>query len=121
MKTTLNRREAMRLGAAVVAVGTHSVAQPVRRQRVLILGGTGFIGPHFVGALRGAGHEITLFNRGKSGRDLNLRVATLIGDRNGQIEALRNRYWDVVIDNSGYVPRHVRLTAEALREHANHY
>jgi 2'-hydroxyisoflavone reductase len=87
----------------------------------LILGGTGFIGPHFVAALQARGHQLTLFNRGKRNAGLFPQIETLLGDRNDKLDALENRSWDVVIDNSGYVPRHVRLSAELLKGHVEQY
>ena len=71
---------------------------------ILILGGTGFIGPHMVERARERGHTVTLFNRGKTGADRFADIETLIGDRDGQLSALEGRRWDAVIDNSGYVP-----------------
>jgi 2'-hydroxyisoflavone reductase len=89
--------------------------------RVLILGGTGFIGPHFVAALTARGHSLTLFNRGKRNSEAHPGVEQLVGDRDGQLDALKGRDWDVVIDNSGYTPREVKLTAELLRDHVRQY
>jgi 2'-hydroxyisoflavone reductase len=89
--------------------------------RILILGGTGFIGPHFVKALREHGHTLTLFNRGKRAPEMFPDIETLIGDRNGQVDALKNRDWDVVIDDSGYLLKHVRLTTELLKDHIQYY
>jgi len=89
--------------------------------RVLIFGGTGFLGPHFVQALQAGGHEITLFNRGKSNPGLFKELETLIGDRDGKLDALQGRDWDVVIDDSGYVPRQVKLSADLLEDHVKHY
>ena len=124
----MNRRELIQLGTAMAAAGvlagesafaqTRPAAKPLT---VLILGGTGFIGPHFVAALRGAGHKLTLFNRGKRNPGLFKDIETLTGDRNGQIDALRDRSWDVVIDDSGYVPRQVKLTADLLKDRVQHY
>ncbi|HKU15764.1 MAG TPA: NAD-dependent epimerase/dehydratase family protein [Steroidobacteraceae bacterium] len=89
--------------------------------KVLIFGGTGFLGPHFVQALQAGGHQLTLFNRGKSNPGLFKDLETLIGDRDGKLDALRGRDWDVVIDDSGYVPRHVKLSADLLKDHVRHY
>jgi 2'-hydroxyisoflavone reductase len=119
----MNRRDAMKMGAAAAAgllIGgqAHAQAKPLR---VLILGGTGFIGPHFVDALRARGHTLTLFNRGKRNPELFNDLEELTGDRNGQVDALKDRDWDVVIDNSGYLPRQVKLTADTLREHTQYY
>ena len=88
---------------------------------VLILGGTGFIGPHFVDALTAGGHKITLFNRGKRDPEVKPGIEQLLGDRNGQIDTLKGRDWDVVIDNSGYTPGQVKATAELLKEHVRRY
>lgn len=118
----MNRRDAIKLGAATA---TTLLAGDVLAQgkslRVLILGGTGFIGPHFVEVLRTHGHKLTLFNRGKRNPGLFPDVEALTGDRNGQLEALEGRDWDVVIDNSGYRPREVKLTADLLKDHVQHY
>ena len=89
--------------------------------RILILGGTGFIGPHQVSYARRRGHVLTLFNRGRTAPDLFPGVETLIGDRNGDLSALRGREWDAVIDNSGFYPRWVRLTAELLEGSVERY
>ena len=85
-----------------------------KAQRVLFLGGTGFIGPHMVRYAMARGHQVTLFNRGKTAPGMFPGVETLIGDRDGKLEALKGREWDVVVDNSGYVPRHVRDTSQLL-------
>lgn len=119
----MNRREAIKVGAAAAAAtwlaGPALAAE--KPLRILILGGTGFIGPHFVRTLRAGGHTLTLFNRGKRNPGLFPDVETLNGDRNGPVDALRNRDWDVVIDNSGYLPKQVRLSAELLKEHTQYY
>ena len=92
-----------------------------RNLRILVLGGTGFIGPHMVQRALDRGHEVTLFNRGRTNTHLFPEVEKLVGDRNGQLDALAGRTWDVVIDNSGYFPAHVRASAEALRDSVDHY
>ena len=88
---------------------------------MLILGGTGFIGPHFVDALTAGKHKITLFNRGKRDPEAKEGIEQLLGDRNGQIDSLKGRDWDVVIDNSGYTPKQVKATADLLKGHVSHY
>src|SRR5687767_3521855 len=65
-----------------------------RPLRVLFLGGTGFIGPHHVRAAVARGHKVAVFNRGKSAAELPASVERLMGDRNGDLEAIRNREWD---------------------------
>lgn len=83
---------------------------------ILILGGTGFIGPHLVRHALDRGHTLTLFNRGRTNTHLFPNVEKLVGDRNGDVAALEGRRWDAVVDNSGYTPNAVRLTADVLRE-----
>ncbi len=92
-----------------------------RPLRILILGGTGFIGPHQVRYAMYRGHDVTIFNRGRTAPDLFPGVEALIGDRDGQLGALEGRTWDAVIDNSGYVPRHVRDSVELLRDSVGRY
>ncbi len=92
-----------------------------RRLRILVLGGTRFLGPHTVKAALARGHEVTLFNRGKSNPTLFPDLEKLEGDRDGKLDALRGRDWDAVIDTSGYVPRIVKMSAELLRDHVQHY
>lgn len=122
-KHDLNRRDILKLaGAAACAAGLSGGAfARAKPLKVLILGGTGFIGPHFVRVLGDAGHTVTLFNRGKRDPEVKSGVEQLIGDRNGQIDALRGRDWDVVVDNSGYTTKQVRATAELLKGHVQHY
>lgn len=73
--------------------------------KILILGGTQFVGRHMTQAALDAGHEVTLFNRGQTNGDLSPQVEKLAGDRNGGLDALKQRAWDAVIDVNGYVPR----------------
>ena len=95
--------------------------QAPRALRILILGGTGFIGPFQVRYALSRGHSVTLFNRGRSNPGMFPGVETLIGDRNGQLDALRGHTWDVVIDNSRANPDWVRLSAEFLRDSVDRY
>lgn len=108
---------------ALAALPGHSVAQetPARSLDILVLGGTGFIGPHEIRYARARGHNVTMFNRGKTAPDMFPNIEALIGDRDDQLDALRGRDWDAVIDNSGFYPRHVRLTAELLDGHVDQY
>jgi 2'-hydroxyisoflavone reductase len=89
--------------------------------RILILGGTGFIGPHMVREALRRGHEVSLFNRGRTADDLFPDLQTFIGDRDNKLDALKGHKWDAVIDNSGYVPRHVADSARLLSKAASHY
>jgi 2'-hydroxyisoflavone reductase len=88
---------------------------------ILVLGGTGFIGPHEINYARSRGHKISMFNRGKTAPGMFPDVETLIGDRDDQLDSLKGRDWDVVIDNSGFYPRHARLSAELLHGHVGQY
>lgn len=89
--------------------------------KVLILGGTGFLGPAIVEHALGRGHEVTLFNRGRTRPHLFEHLEQLRGDRDGDLDALKDRKWDVVIDTSGYVPRIVRDSATLLADHIRQY
>jgi 2'-hydroxyisoflavone reductase len=89
--------------------------------KLLVLGGTVFLGRHIVDAALAAGHEVTLFNRGMHNADLFPEVEKLRGDRKSDLGALDGRRWDAVIDTSGYVPRVVRMSAEKLADAVDHY
>jgi len=89
--------------------------------KLLVFGGTIFLGRHVVEAARTAGHEVTLFNRGRSNPDLFPGVETLTGDRDGGLAALEGRRWDAVVDTCGYVPRIVRASAELLAGAVDRY
>jgi 2'-hydroxyisoflavone reductase len=89
--------------------------------RILILGGTRFLGRYLVEAALAHSHEVTLFNRGKSNPDLFPQLETIIGDREHDVNKLNGRIWDAVIDVAGYVPRIVRLSAEVLKENVARY
>lgn len=88
--------------------------------KLLILGGTRFLGRHLVNSARVRGHEVTLFNRGKTNPDLFRKVKTIRGDREKDLNQLEGQ-WDAVIDTCGYVPRIVKLSAEALKEKVEKY
>ena len=118
------------LGSAAVATSTLTAcaerheerhAEPGRSLRILVLGGTGFIGPHMVHEALRRGHTVELFNRGRTNNSLFPDLTTYIGDRNSDLETLMDGRWDVVIDNSGYVPRHVAESAHLLSSRASHY
>ena len=90
--------------------------------KLLVLGGTVFLGRHVVAAACAAGHDVTIFHRGVSGApDATLPVAVLHGDRDGDVSALAGRSFDAVIDCSGYTPAQMRRTGEALGERVGHY
>ena len=115
------RHALMVLGGATLAAMAHPVFAKAKTLKVLILGGTGFIGPHFIDALTAGGHKITLFNRGKRDPEVRPGIEQLLGDRNGEISSLKGHDWDVVIDNSGYTPSQVKATAELLKDHVRKY
>lgn len=89
--------------------------------KLLVLGGTKFLGRHTVEAALAAGHEVTTFTRGRTNPELFPEVERLRGDRDGGLDALRGRSWDGVVDTSGYVPRVVRQSAELLRDAVERY
>jgi 2'-hydroxyisoflavone reductase len=89
--------------------------------RLLILGGTRFLGRHLVDLGRARGYQITLFNRGRTEPDLFPDLPQLQGDRQGDVKALTQGRWDAVIDTSGYTPSAVRASAEILSGRAGHY
>ncbi|MGA0733973.1 MAG: NAD-dependent epimerase/dehydratase family protein [Steroidobacteraceae bacterium] len=122
----MKRREILSSGIALAAItslpalsatGT-SARKPLD---ILILGGTRFLGLHMTAYAQSRGHRVTFFNRGKTNTSRFPEVERLMGDRNGDISALRGRRWDVVIDNSGYIPRQVSATAELLHETTSLY
>jgi 2'-hydroxyisoflavone reductase len=88
--------------------------------RILILGGTQFLGRHTVHAALARGHDVTIFNRGQTRPELFPEVEKLRGDRDGDLAALRGRSFDAVVDTSGYVPRVVAATIDALGD-VGHY
>ena len=121
----MNRRELIKMSTAaatslLIQQGAFAASKP---QTVLIFGGTGFIGPHFVRELHAGGHKVTLFNRGKRNPGLFPDVETLIGDRNvaNSVDVLKGRKWDVVIDDSGYFPGQVTASTSVLKDNVQHY
>ena len=158
MSSSINRRDVIRGGLAAAALGlVHGCskssrttpAKPtpvvVKKKRILILGGTGFLGPKTIDAAIARGHTVTIFNRGKREKLLPLahQVEHLYGNRDPNLpaddekgpdgtllhpdaspkglEQLAGKQWDVVIDNSGYFPRMVKASAELLSKNASRY
>jgi 2'-hydroxyisoflavone reductase len=111
-----SRRDLLQLAAALAASGVapRSFAAAAPPKTLLILGGTGFIGPHLTQEALRLGWKVTHFNRGKRAPDGVAEVETLHGDRNGQLDALRGRKWDVVIDDTGQIPKYVKMSADLL-------
>jgi nucleoside-diphosphate-sugar epimerase len=89
--------------------------------RLLVIGGTRFLGRALVEDALAHGHEVTLFNRGQTNPELFPQVERITGDRDGGLDALEGRTWDAVIDTCGYFPRIVRASAEALRDAVGTY
>ena len=89
--------------------------------RLLLLGGPKFLGRAVIDEALGRGHELTLFNRGTTGAELYPDVERVVGDRDGALDALRERSWDAVVDTSGYLPRVVGESAGLLRDAVEHY
>ena len=89
--------------------------------KLLLIGGTGFLGRHLVEAALQRGHELTLFNRGQSNPTLFPNIEQLHGNRDGGLGILQGRHWDAVIDTCGYVPRIVGASAQAVAPLTNHY
>jgi nucleoside-diphosphate-sugar epimerase len=132
---TTNRRDFLR--AAALAAGAATLRTddawaliardlPPAPKKILILGGTGFIGPHQVNTALARGHEVTLFNRGKTNPEMfKGKVETLIGDRANNLESLKGRKWDAVIDNSAEsgptAPEWVNLSASLLKDSVDQY
>lgn len=102
-------------------IGRLLVPPAPRALRVLILGGTGFIGPHQVRYALARGHSVTLFNRGSNPGMFGPSVEELVGDRVDDLEALRGGEWDVVVDNSARLPRWVRDSAQLLQGSVGRY
>ena len=114
------------------AAGTSPVTDPPvhppfpspspRSLKILILGGTGFIGPHQVEYALSRGHEVTLFNRGRTNTHLFPGVEKLVGDRANDLSALEGRSWDAVVDNSATsAPQWVELSANLLKDSCERY
>lgn len=89
--------------------------------RVLVLGGTVFLGRHVVEEGLALGHEITIFNRGRTNSDLFPEIERITGDRDHVAGLFDGREWDAVVDCSGYIPRHVAESAAELSGRASHY
>jgi 2'-hydroxyisoflavone reductase len=123
------RRHFIKLSAATAGAFAFPVRsttlfaeQSVKPLRILILGGTGFTGPYQVRYALSRGHKVTTFNRGKTHPgELPKEVEQLIGDRDGQLDALKGRKWDVAIDNPTTLPVWVRDAAEILKGNVERY
>ena len=133
--STTRREFVQRSILAAGAVGLSGLGRPVGREvaaapapkslRLLILGGTTYLGPYQIRYALERGHEVTIFNRGRTKPylfpELFDRVEHLIGDRDGDLKALEGREWDAVIDNSATNPEWVRASAQLLQDSVEYY
>lgn len=116
-------------GGALILGGTKAncterrILPAPKSLRILILGGTGFIGPHFVRVAIARGHQVSVFLRrgGQGAAKLPSTIEQLFGDRNGDLESIKNREWDAVLDLATYVPLWVRTLGKALSGRVGHY
>jgi 2'-hydroxyisoflavone reductase len=93
----------------------------IQPMRLLVLGGTRFLGRAFVDAALARGHELTLFNRGRTNPQLFAQVQRLHGDRTADLSTLAGGHWDAVVDVAAYHPRVARLSAETLHDAVDRY
>lgn len=93
----------------------------VRKKSILILGGTGFIGPHLVKRAVERGHTVSIFTRGRRDAEIPDSVERLVGDRNGKLDALVGRKWDAVVDDSATNPDWVRASTALLKPNVGQY
>jgi len=123
--STTTRRQFIKLSVAATAamsIQNTFAEEKVKPLRILILGGTGFTGPFQVKYALSRGHKVTVFNRGKTHPgELPKEVEQLTGDRNGQLEALKGKKWDVCIDNPTTLPAWVRDAAQILKGNVERY
>ncbi len=106
------------LARAAESLETKRAAAPLN---VLVLGGTGFIGPHLVRYAIARGHRVTIFTRGRHEAELPAEVVRLQGDRNGKLGELEGKRWDAVVDDSATNPDYVRQSTELLKDAVGAY
>lgn len=127
----LSRRDLLKHAGAAAALsglspllGSLDALTPARAAApldLLVLGGTGFIGPYLVRHAVARGHRVSIFTRGRRTADLPDGVTRLTGDRNGQLGALEGKHWDAVFDDSATNPEWVRLSTALLKDNAGAY
>jgi 2'-hydroxyisoflavone reductase len=123
----MDRRQVMTaMAAASLAAGAAGAETPPLRKaerplRILVLGGTRFIGLHMTEYALRRGHVLTFFNRGRTNTGRFPQIERIQGDRNGDLGGLAGRQWDAVIDNSAYVPRQVQASAARLEPNVGRY
>lgn len=88
---------------------------------LLVIGGTRFLGPAIVDHALSVGHEVTLFNRGKSNPHLYPDLPHIAGDRNKDCDLLQGKSFDAVIDTCGYLPKQLQDSCEVLKDQIDHY
>jgi len=115
------RRSWLQAAALLPFVGAAATMRDGPPRRVLVLGGTQFVGRHFVIAALARGHTVTLFNRGRTNPHLFPEATRIFGDRQGDHAELRGRTWDVVVDTSGVEPDQVQRAAEVLAGSVERY
>jgi 2'-hydroxyisoflavone reductase len=124
---TTNRRDFVKMAAVGGGLGLtgkpFEILRRVRRAplRILILGGSGFIGPYHVQYALDRGHKVSVFNRGRTNPQLFPGVEKLIGDRTSDLKSLEGRDWDVVLDNSATDPTWVERSASLLQKAVKRY
>jgi len=120
-----SRREFIGASLAAASLAFAPAGAAGRNLKILFLGGTGFLGPHTVRYALERGHDITLFNRGRTNIDLFPELETIIGNRDPEVDegldGLKGREWDAVIDTSGYVPRITGASAHLLADSVGQY
>src|SRR3954466_6595981 len=110
-----------RCANTVISPGTHAgYGGTVRSMRILVIGGTSFVGRHMAQSAIDRGHDVTLFNRGKTNPDVLPDAERRPGARNSALSALDARSWDATIDVCAYVPRRVRTLLESLGTRSGH-
>lgn len=121
----MNRRELMQGAASLAALASVPAVAASKPLKILFLGGTGFLGPHTVQYALDRGHDVVLFNRGRTNSDMFPELEKIIGDRDPNVgeglSGLEGRQFDAVIDTSGYVPRIVGASAALMADQAEHY
>jgi 2'-hydroxyisoflavone reductase len=107
--------------AAISSGGQHERHHEQRHLRLLVLGGTRFLGRAVVDAALAGGHDITIFNRGRTNPDLFPGVEKIHGDRMQDLSALSRGEWDAVVDVAAYFPRAVQRSIDAVRDSVDRY
>lgn len=125
LRLSLAAGAALGAPASVFARASAPQGEPAKKLKLLVFGGTGFIGPKLVDYALSRGHAVTLFNRGRTNTHLFQDLPKVLGDRDPDkgdgLKGLAEGEWDVVFDDNGYYPRHVKASAELLVGRVQHY